>query len=248
MLETTICYIEEKGQYLMLHRIKKKHDLNQGKWIGVGGKFEKDESPDECMRREIREETGLEVLAYRYCGIVTFVSDLYETEYMHLFTIQEYSGVIKECEEGVLEWVPKNTLSKLPHWDGDLIFLSLILDQERPFFSLKLVYRGDRLELAVLDGRRAFVTKHLLLLPLNRYMLQKTVLPDALASGYHSEHGDLLYEITEHDSDQAAGYLVAAAGPEKTVITGWMKKEFAEKGYLEEAEQAEWIQPAQSAG
>jgi len=151
MLNTTLCYIRREGQYLMLHRIKKENDLNHDKWIGIGGKFEDKESPEDCLLREAREETGLTLTHYRYRGIVTFVSDLYPTEYMHLFTADGYTGQIKECDEGVLEWIPKEKLLEIPHWEGDEIFLDLI-DRDVPFFSLKLCYRGDTLVEAVLDG------------------------------------------------------------------------------------------------
>ena len=149
--QTTLCYIEREGSYLMLHRTKKENDENHDKWIGVGGKLEYGESPDDCMRREVLEETGLVVTAYRYRGIVTFVSDLYGTEYMHLFTITGFEGAVKECDEGDLEWIKKSRLLTLPMWEGDRIFLSL-LDRDHPFFSLKLVYKGETLECAVLDG------------------------------------------------------------------------------------------------
>jgi len=151
MLNTTLCYIRREGQYLMLHRIKKENDLNHDKWIGIGGKFEDKESPEDCLLREAREETGLTLTDYRYRGIVTFVSDLYPTEYMHLFTADGYTGQIKECDEGVLEWIPKEKLLEIPHWEGDEIFLDLI-DRDVPFFSLKLRYQGDTLVEAVLDG------------------------------------------------------------------------------------------------
>ena len=136
----------------MLHRIKKKNDLNEDKWVGIGGKFEDKESPEECNAREVYEETGLEVKNVRYCGIVTFVSDKWETEYMHIFHTQEFSGEIKECDEGVLEWVDKTALLEMPIWEGDKIFLRLI-DENSPFFSLKLEYVGDTLIKAVLNGK-----------------------------------------------------------------------------------------------
>ena len=154
MLQSTLCYLENPaGEYLMLHRIKKKNDVNHDKWIGVGGKFEDGESPEECVMREVREETGLTLTDYRYRGIVTFVSDEAETEYMHLFTATGYTGTIKDCDEGVLEWLPKDKLSALPQWEGDKIFLRLIHDPDTPFFSLKLRYEGDRLAYAALNGK-----------------------------------------------------------------------------------------------
>lgn len=152
MKQTTLCYIEKGNKYLMLHRIKKENDENHDKWIGVGGKFEDGESPEDCMLREVREETGLTVTDWKYRGIVTFVSDVCQCEHMHLFKCTEFSGKICECDEGVLEWIDKSDLMKLPMWEGDAIFLKL-LDSDRPFFSLKLVYRQDVLVGAVLDGR-----------------------------------------------------------------------------------------------
>ena len=138
----------------MLHRVKKKNDINHDKWIGVGGKFEDKESPEECMLREAFEETGLTLTDYQYRGIVTFVSDEYETEYMHLFTASAWSGEMSECNEGILEWVPKNQVPELPIWEGDKIFFRLIAEN-RPFFSLKLSYSGDILVDAVRDGKRS---------------------------------------------------------------------------------------------
>ena len=154
MRYTTLCYIENPaGEYLMLHRVIKENDCNRDKWIGIGGKFEDGESPEECALREIREETGLTVTGYRYRGIVTFVSDRWETEYMHLFTATGWTGTPHPCDEGELAWIPKADLRKLPMWEGDKLFLDL-LEQDAPFFSLKLRYQGDRLTEAVLNGRR----------------------------------------------------------------------------------------------
>ena len=145
MFNTTLCYIERDGAYLLIPRIKKQNDLNKDKWIGVGGKFEDGETPFDCARREIKEETGLTVDKLEYRGIVTFVSDLYGTEYMHLFTANEFEGEIDyNCDEGKLEWVKKEDISSLPIWEGDKIFFDL-LEKERKFFSLKLCYEGDRL-------------------------------------------------------------------------------------------------------
>ena len=152
MKMTTLCYLERGDEYLMLHRIKKKNDENHDKWIGVGGKFEAGESPEDCMRREIFEETGLTVSDYRYRGIVTFVSDIYETEYMHLFTVTDWTGEARECDEGELAWIKKQKLFDLTLWQGDRIFLQL-LQEDAPFFSLKLTYRGDELQEAVLNGK-----------------------------------------------------------------------------------------------
>ena len=150
--QTTLCYIENEGCYLMLHRVKKEQDENKDKWIGIGGKFEEGESPEECVLREAKEETGLTLTDYKYRGIVTFVSDVWPCEYMHLFTATGFVGELKECDEGVLEWLPKDKLYGLPMWAGDRIFLEL-LDKNVPFFSLKLVYEGERLVCAALDGK-----------------------------------------------------------------------------------------------
>lgn len=153
MINTTLCYIERDGKYLMLHRVKKENDLNHDKWIGVGGKFEADESPEECLLREVREETGLTLTAWRYRGLVTFVSDMWPTEYMHLFTADGFAGTMTDCDEGTLEWVEKAAVPFLPGWDGDKIFLRL-LAEEAPFFSLKLCYEGDTLAYAALNGKQ----------------------------------------------------------------------------------------------
>ena len=153
MKNTTLCYLEQDGSWLLLHRNKKKNDPNHDKWIGIGGKFEENESPDDCIRREFREETGLELTKYRYCGIVTFVSDCWEGEYMHLFHATGFTGTPKECDEGELAWIGKHELAALQQWEGDRIFLQL-MDEHVPFFSLKLVYAGDTLTEAVLNGER----------------------------------------------------------------------------------------------
>lgn len=154
MINTTLCYIEQNGEYLMLHRVKKLKDINKGKWIGVGGKFEEGESPDECLLREVREETGLTLTSYRCRGIVTFRPALTgPAEYMHLYTADSFTGELTaNCSEGVLKWVKKPEVLSLNLWSGDRIFLRL-LEQDAPFFSLKLVYDGDELVQAVLDGR-----------------------------------------------------------------------------------------------
>ncbi|MGN0513889.1 MAG: NUDIX hydrolase [Lachnospiraceae bacterium] len=141
---TTLCYIEKDDKYLMLHRTKKENDINKDKWIGIGGHFEENESPEECLLREVREETGLTLTKFRFRGIITFVSDIYETEYMHLYTATEYTGEMTECDEGILEWVAKDRIEDLPIWEGDKVFLS-ILNANLNFFSLKLVYRGEEL-------------------------------------------------------------------------------------------------------
>ena len=153
MKQTTLCYLERDGCYLMLHRIRKAHDENHDKWIGVGGKLEDRESPEDCARREVLEETGLTLTDWRYCGLITFVSDRWETEYMHLFHATGCTGALRDCDEGVLEWVPVEQVNALPAWEGDKIFLAL-MQQGRPFFSLKLVYEGEHLTEAVLDGER----------------------------------------------------------------------------------------------
>ena len=152
-INTTLCYIERDGCYLMLHRVKKKNDLNHDKWIGIGGKFEDKESPEGCILREAKEETGLTLTHMEYRGIVTFVSNRYETEYMHLFWADGFTGALRECDEGVLEWISKEKLRQIPKWEGDDIFLAL-LDQRVPFFSLKLCYQGDTLTEAVLNQKR----------------------------------------------------------------------------------------------
>ncbi len=144
MKNTTLCYIEKEDSYLMLHRVKKVNDENQDKWIGVGGKIEEGESPEECLLREVKEETGITLTKYRYRGLVTFVSNQWGCEYMHLFTATEYEGEIKECDEGNLEWVSKDRIEDLNLWEGDKIFFRL-LEQDVPFFSLKLCYDEDRL-------------------------------------------------------------------------------------------------------
>ena len=148
---TSLCYIEQNGKYLMLHRTAKENDENEDKWIGVGGKFEDGESPEECAVREIKEETGLNAHKLDFRGIVTFVSDKWPTEYMHLFTCRDFDGDVIKCDEGELEWIDKNDLLRLNLWEGDKIFLRLIA-KKRPFFSLKLEYEGERLVKAVLDG------------------------------------------------------------------------------------------------
>ncbi|MCH5271181.1 MAG: 8-oxo-dGTP diphosphatase [Lachnospiraceae bacterium] len=141
---TTLCYIEREGCYLMLHRTKKQNDENHDKWIGVGGKLEEGESPEECLLREVQEETGLTLLRYRFRGIVTFVSDEWGTEYMHLYTADRYTGELTACDEGELVWIPKTKIADLPIWEGDKIFFRL-MEESADFFSLKLTYKGDSL-------------------------------------------------------------------------------------------------------
>ena len=150
---TTLCYIEKDDAYLMLHRVSKKNDINHDKWIGVGGHFEKNESPEDCLLREVKEETGLSLTSWRFRGIVTFVSDGDFNEYMCVYTADGFSGEVRECDEGVLEWVKKEDIEKLELWEGDRIFLRL-LAKNAPFFSLKLVYENGVLTSAVLDGKK----------------------------------------------------------------------------------------------
>ncbi len=155
MRNTTLCYLERDGSLLMLFRNKKAVDENHGKWIGVGGKFEEGETPEECAVREVYEETGLKVGSLRLRGIITFVMQPLTTEYMFLYTCDDFSGELSDpdgCPEGILRWVEKEKLDELPMWEGDRIFLRLLME-EHPFFSLKLCYDQDgSLSQAVLDG------------------------------------------------------------------------------------------------
>ncbi len=185
MVNTTLCYIEKDNCYLMLHRTKKENDYNKDKWIGIGGKFEVGESPEDCAMREIREETGLSVTPedLEYCGIVTFVdiskvgedspslqpaSQSYATpsnggsapvtppepytEFMHIFRVRTFSGsLLSDCDEGDLEWVPFSKLKELPHWQADEIFYDF-LAQNRDFFSLKCIYKNNKLVKTYLSG------------------------------------------------------------------------------------------------
>ena len=151
MKNTTLCYVYRGDEVLMLHRVKKKNDLNEGMWIGIGGHFEENESPEECALREVREETGLTMTNYRYRGIVTFLSEDW-CEYMHLFTAKAYEGELRVCDEGTLEWIDTDKLTELPIWEGDKVFLRLLRERET-FFSLKLVYEGEKLVRAALDGK-----------------------------------------------------------------------------------------------
>ncbi len=150
---TTLCYIEKGEKYLMLHRVSKKNDVNKDKWIGVGGHFEEGESPEECLLREVKEETGLTLTKWSFRGIVTFCAEDYPTEYMCLYTAEGFEGELTECDEGTLEWVDKNRLNELQLWDGDVLFLDL-LRRKVPFFSLKLCYQKNGFWYrAVLDGK-----------------------------------------------------------------------------------------------
>lgn len=149
---TTLCYIEKENQYLMMHRVKKQNDLNKDKWVGIGGHFMEGETPEECLLREVKEETGLTLKAWKFRGIVTFLSDEWPcAEYMCLYTADDFEGEIGSCEEGDLEWVDKKKIYELPIWEGDKVFFRL-LENNRPFFSLKLRYEGDKLVETVLDG------------------------------------------------------------------------------------------------
>lgn len=151
MKNTTLGYIEKDGKYLMMHRIKKVNDINRDKWIGIGGKVEPGETPHECMVREAYEETGLQIKNIKYRGLVTFISNECEQEFMHLFTTADFTGSLNEnCNEGVLEWIDKDKIFDLPSWEGDKIFLELLKTEEK-FFSLKLVYEGNTLVESKLD-------------------------------------------------------------------------------------------------
>lgn len=151
MRETTLCYLERGGQYLMLHRVRKQNDPNHDKWIGVGGGIEKGETPDECLLREVREETGLRLTAWEKRGVIDFISDQWEDEIMHLYTATGWEGEMTDCDEGVLEWVDKDKVLLLPLWEGDRVFLKL-LAEDVPFFRLRLEYHGEDLARALLNG------------------------------------------------------------------------------------------------
>ncbi len=152
MINTTLCYLTQGDRVLMLHRVKKENDLNKDKWIGVGGKFEGEETPDECLLREVCEETGLTLTSWKCRGMVTFLSDRWPGEFMYLFTADGFTGELKECDEGELQWVSREFLNSLPKWAGDQIFLELLW-QDAPFFLLKLRYEGEALKEAVLNGK-----------------------------------------------------------------------------------------------
>ena len=153
MINSTLCYITRGDEVLMLHRVKKKNDINKDKWIGIGGKFEGEESPDACLLREALEETGFTLTRWKCRGVVTFLSDQAEGEYMYLFTADGFEGTLKECDEGDLQWVSRDFLDQLPKWEGDQIFLELLW-QDAPFFLLTLRYEGDRLQEAILNGEK----------------------------------------------------------------------------------------------
>ena len=151
MINSTLCYIEKDEKYLMLYRNKKKNDVNGGKWIGVGGKLEENESPDEALLREVKEETGLTLTSYRFRGIITFVSDTWEGEYMYLYTADGFEGEIIECDEGELSWIDKSSVLDLPTWAGDRVFLTRLLDNDPEPMFIKLTYEGDDL-VSVVEG------------------------------------------------------------------------------------------------
>ncbi len=153
MIHSTLCYILRGGDVLMLHRVKKKNDVNHDKWIGIGGKIEENESPDECLLREAKEETGLTLTSWRCRGIVTFLNDTCEGEYMYLFTADAFTGSLAICDEGDLQWVDRGFISSLPQWEGDRIFLDLLW-QDAPFFLLTLRYHGEKLTEAILNGEK----------------------------------------------------------------------------------------------
>ena len=153
MHNSTLCYVLRGNDVLMLHRVKKKNDINKDKWIGIGGKFEENESPDECLLREALEETGLELTSWQCRGIVTFLTETGNGEYMYLFTADGFEGELKECDEGDLQWVSREFLNALPQWEGDRIFLELLW-QNAPFFLLTLRYDHDKLVEAILDGKK----------------------------------------------------------------------------------------------
>lgn len=144
MLQTTLCYLEQDGKYLMLHRTAKEKDVNKDKWIGVGGKFEPGEAPEECLLREVREETGMTLLSYRFRGVLTFLCDKAEPEYIFLYTSEHFLGELKDCDEGELEWVEKTKVYDLNLWEGDKVMFRLLEERDTPF-SLKLRYEGDKL-------------------------------------------------------------------------------------------------------
>ncbi len=154
MRNTTLCYCLRGDEVLMLHRVKKKNDVNQDKWVGIGGGFEPNESPDACLLREAWEETGLQLTHWKCHGVVTFLpNEPWEGEYMYLFTADGFEGELKDCDEGDLQWVHRDFLAQLPQWEGDRIFLDLLW-QDAPFFLLTLRYDGDKLVEAILNGEK----------------------------------------------------------------------------------------------
>ena len=160
MYNSTLCYVTRGNDVLLLHRVKKKNDVNQDKWIGIGGKFEADETPDECLLREAQEETGLTLTSWKCRGVVTFLTNNPDDgEFMYLFTADGFDGQLKVCDEGNLEWISRQQLATLPKWEGDEIFLKLLWE-DAPFFLLKLRYHGNTLEEAVLNGKPLFKNEH----------------------------------------------------------------------------------------
>ena len=155
---TTLCYIEKDGKYLMLHRVKKEKDVNKDKWIGIGGHFETGESPEECLLREVKEETGLTLTGFSFRGMVTFSAIGWPTEYMCLYTADKFTGTLVECDEGTLEWVDKERLMSLNLWEGDKIFFRLLME-DAPFFYLKISYEGDKQTAAGRNGVPMKLTK-----------------------------------------------------------------------------------------
>ncbi len=152
MRNTTLCYIEKDNKYLMMHRVKKENDINKDKYIGIGGHFEKDESPEECLTREVKEETGLTLNSFKLRGVITFICDKWQTEYMFLYTSNDFSGIISDCNEGDLVWIDKKEVYNLPIWEGDKIFFKL-LEERQDFFTLKLKYQGETLIETKIDGK-----------------------------------------------------------------------------------------------
>lgn len=153
---TTLCYIENNGEYLMLHRNKKEKDINKGKWIGIGGHFNLNESPEECLFREVMEETEIELESWRLRGVITFKTESMDCEYMYLYTAACSEKKLIDCDEGELKWIKKEDIPKLNMWSGDYIFFDLI-KKDLPFFSLKITYNGDELVEAVLNGKEKLI-------------------------------------------------------------------------------------------
>ena len=153
MINSSLCYLIRGDEVLMMHRTRKKNDINHDKWVAVGGRFEPGETPEECALREVKEETGLTMTDPQYRGVVTFINDQYETERMHLFTSETFEGELTDCDEGELTWVRIAEMDSLPQWEGDRIFHRL-LKEKIPFFELELVYSGEKLLYADLNGKR----------------------------------------------------------------------------------------------
>lgn len=267
---STLVYIEKDGKYLMLHRNKKANDINEGKWIGVGGKLEFGESPEDCMEREVFEETGLTPMGYYYCGIVTFVSEDLdkpennETEYMHLFNVKDFDGELKSCDEGELVWVDKDKLLSLPHWKGDELFLSIIKNGNRQFFSMKLSYVNGRLIEAVYDTVPCFITERLILRPWHMEDVEDLFKyakdPDIGLSAGWKPHKDVeesmevienvfmkpgVYAIVYKETNEVIGSIGLHAGSKKSRGLGadenqaeigyWLAKPYWGRGLIPEA-------------